>query len=236
MKCRSLLFVCLFLLSGHDLWCLDLRGLIKRVRNLTGDSPYYTTQPRLTDSAIKNLLNEGQGYFSAQWILTQRTTFDLTAGSTEYILPSDYMATRRVQFKDHIIAEASLGGLDQDGRAWGNSGGTPNTYFTRTTTISVIGFVPWPTSVGTGTVTLDYYVQAADMVNLSDKPFNGLPDFDMLGESLAKYVVYRFFLTIGNQPLATIYAQEVLADIVRMKDIVNSKPNYRPGVSPAERR
>ena len=224
----------LFLAS--ECHALTLSQLVKRVRQLTGDSPYYSTQPRLTDSAIKNLLNEGQGYFSAAWILTQRTSFDLAPGATEYILPLDYMATRRVQFKDKIIAEASLGGLDGEGRAWGNSGGTPNTYYTRTTTISVIGFVPWPTSIGTGTVTLDYYVQSGDMVHLGDKPFNGLPDFEPLHEALAKYAVYRFFLTIGNTTVADFYAKEVLSDIARLKAMVDSKPNYKPGISPAERR
>jgi len=230
-----LAFSCLLLWASHS-WAENLRTLTKRVRLLTGDTPYYTTIPRLSDASIKDLLNEGQSYFSAQWVLVQRTTFTLVAGTTEYAMPTDYMAVKRVQFKNSIIPEATLNGLDGDGRSWVTSGGTPNTYYTRTTTISVIGFTPWPTSVGTGTATMDYYVQAAELSGPNDIPFNGLPDFYPLHESLSKYAAYRFFLTIGNMNTANIYAQEVLSDIKRLRDMVDTKPNYRPGASPLERR
>ena len=99
-----------------------------------------------------------------------------------------------------------------------------------------MGFQPWPTSVSTKSITMDYYVQAKQMVSLSDLPFNGLLKFSVLDSTLAKYVAYRFFLTIGNLQVAQIYSQEILADVERFRAIIETLPNYRPGISPSEKR
>ncbi len=217
-------------------WCpcqaVTLSGLITRSRQLIADSPYYTPNPKLTNQKITDFLNEGQRYaISYPWFLIQRTTFSLQGGTTEYGLPSDYQASKRVLIDGVPLPETTLEALDSSGGNWSLVSGGPVQYYTRFTTLTVIGFAPWPTAATTGTITMDYYCQAKDMVNPTDLPFNGLNELQVLGEALARYCAYRYYLLSNNQSIADIYAKEFLSDVVRIRSILESKPNYRPGLS-----
>lgn len=229
---RKTLFFFLFIFGLQSpSWSLNLGQLIKRSRQYIGQTSYQTPLPTLSDTAVKSLLNEGQKYASAYtWMLVRRTTFSLLAGTTEYYPPSDFQTVKKLWRDGVPLPESTLDGLDSNMTNWGLPQGTPNTYYVRLTTTSVIGFVPWPnSSVVPILITMDYIVTVVDMVNLSDVPYNGSPDFSSLHESLAKYVAYRYYLGVGQKELADIWGKEFLADISILKSIPEKKPNYRPG-------
>jgi len=221
-------FLSLVLISTG--WSMTLRELIAHSRQIIGDSSYYNPVPKITDARITSYLNEAQHYASAHaWAFVRRTTFTLSGRTTEYTLPNDFLTTQRVTLDDVILNEATLPGLDGDGINWLSQSGKPSSYYIRTTTVSLIGFNPTPTETSTGSITLDYYTQLDDLVSQTDVPFNGQPDFYPLHETLAKFVAYRFFLSVGNMQLSDVYAKEFVTDISRLKEIPTIKPNYRPG-------
>lgn len=225
---KGLLFLAV-LLCSTQLWALSLRQLILRSRQYCGDSSYATTYPRLTDERIKSYLNEGQKFASSyEWMLVRRTTFTLTGNTTEYFLPSDFQTVKKLWLNDRPLPETTLDALDANGSNWLLPSGSPQQYYVRFTTVSVIGFIPWPLSTTTGTIKMDYIVLVKDMVNPNDLPYNGSPEFFGLHESLAKYVAYRYFLLINPQ-MADIWGKEFLSDHARMGKIIETKPNYRPG-------
>lgn len=222
----------LLLLWVEPSWALNLRELVARSRQLLGDTPYYSPLPKLSDQRIIDYLNEGHRYAAAQgWFLTQRTTFTLVGGATEYALPSDFQTVRRVSKSNIVLPEATLDDLDYNSGAWLDASGDPSRYYITTTSYSRIGFYPAPLNTTTGTIILDYIAQPNQLSKMSDVPFLGLTDLYVLHESLPKFVAYRYYLIAGNQPLATIYGQEFLGDIKRMKEVIETKPNYRPGFS-----
>lgn len=227
MKRFALLLFLFFTSQGYS---LTLDELIQRSRQLVGDTPYYTPTPKLSDKRITDYLNEGHRYASAHgWFLIKSTTFTLAGGTTFYALPSDFQTAKRVSMDGDVMPEATLDELDYNNGAWQTTPGDPSRYYIRTTSVSLVGFYPAPESSSTGTVTFDYYAKANDLSSLSDIPFLGLPELTPLHETLPKFVAYRFYLTIGNDKLADIYAKEFLSDTKRMKEILETKPNYRPG-------
>lgn len=227
MKKRVFLSLLFFLCCG-EAYSLTLQGLIKRTRQYLGDSPYYTAVPRLTDQRIKDLLNEGEKFASSyEWMSVKRTTLTLQANTTEYFLPSDFQTVRKLYMDGKPLPEVTLDGLDANLNFWLAPSGTPNKYYVRFASQSVIGFLPWPTTTGS-VITMDYDVIVADMVNLTDQPFNGAPEFAGLHEALAKYVVYRYLLSVGKGDVADIWGKEFLSDCHRMSLIIGTKPNYRP--------
>lgn len=230
---RGLLLLSALIFTGGWAQSATLKDLIGHTRRILGDTPYYSSVPKLTDQKIISYLNEGQHFAAAySWAFMQRTEFQLTAGTTEYALPLDYQAVRRVTLDNAIIAERTLDALDDTGAKWIEASGRPRYYYTRTTTYTVMGFNPSPSANGLGTIQVDYIAQVRDMRNLMDVPFNGVPDLYPLHESLAKFAAYRFYLLTGNLPAADVYAKEVASDFKRLDEIVKTKPNYRPGFEP----
>lgn len=209
---------------------LNLGDLVSRSRQMIGDTPYLSPSPKLTDQRITDFLNEGQKYICGNgWFLTKRYTFTLVGGTTEYALPSDIQAPRRVSLDGILLPETTLESLDYNAGAWIVTSGSPGQYYIRTTSVSVMGFYPAPLVTTTGTVVMDYISQPVALSAVTDIPFLGLPELYPLHESLAKYVAYRYFMLLGNDKMIAIYGQEVLADMKRMKEIIETKPNFKPG-------
>ena len=212
----------------------DLKELIQQSRSLLGDTPYYSSVPKVTDARIVAWLNEGQDYAAVySWAFVKRTTFGLTVGTTEYALPADFQTAQRVTFEDGAFPETTLSSLDgTDGSPWIRSAGRPNSYYVRSTTFTVIGFYPIPGSFSsTGTIVLDYVATVQALVELADIPFNGVPEYYPLHLSLPKFVAYRYYLLSGNSEASKMYASDFAADVARLLKIRETKPNYRPGFS-----
>lgn len=208
---------------------LTLKQLISRTRQYIGDTPYYTPTPKLTDQRIKDFLNEGQKFASSyEWMSVSRVSFTLLANTTEYFLPVDFQTVKKIYLNGKPLPETTLDALDANMNFWLSPSGTPNKYYVRFASVSVIGFLPWPTASG-AIVTMDYNVIVGDMVSLNDQPFNGAPEFAGLHEALCKYAVYRYLMSTGNGQVADIWGKEFLSDVKRMVEIIGTKPNYRPG-------
>lgn len=228
----ALIFILNLFLGLSFSHALTVGDLVSRSRQMIGDTPYYSAGAKLSDQRIIDFLNEGERYAAANgWFLTKRTSWVLVGGTTEYSLPTDFQTVKRLTIDGRIIPELTLDALDYNNGNWTSSSGSPNNYFIRTTSVSVIGFYSAPDVNSTGTVTMDYIAQPNNLSSMNDIPFLGLPELYPLHEALAKYVAYRYYLLIGNDKMADIYAKEVLSDIKRMKEIIETKPNYRPGFS-----
>ena len=227
-----LLFGLALFLSAQLGWALTLKDLIRRSRQFCADSAYLNSQPRLTDARITDLLNEGQRYTVGHtWAFVKRTQFNLVGGTTEYAAPTDFQTSMRVTKDNSVLYEQTLDALDTDSASWPLVQGEAQYYYVRTATNTVIGFYPAPTISSTGTITLDYAVNVSQLVNSTDEPFNGTVEFKPFHESLAKFVAYRYYLLMGNQALADVYAKEFASDVKRMAEIPKIKPNYRPGIT-----
>ena len=234
MKRWPFLLIGIFLFKA-DAFALNVKDLIARSRQLIGDTAYYTPMPKLSDQRIMDYLNEGHRYAAATGnFLVQRATFGLTAGTTEYFLPADYLTAKRVFWGTKLLYETTLDDLDYNSGDWQSASGDPGRYYTRTTTMTVMGFYPAPDSTSatsTGTVSLDYQAQPNTLDSLDDIPFLGIYDLYPLHETLPKFVAYRYYLLLGNKDAADIFAKEFLTDVQTLKKILESKPNYKPGFS-----
>lgn len=225
----------LFLAVGPA-WALTCKDIIVQSRKDIQDEGITNSQFVILDETMIRMLNDGQREANAYaWLLNQRYTFTLTGGTTEYALPSDFMASQRVMFRKtgqsnwSKIDQTSFNQLDAESMGWmGMTCGLINKYYVWVTTTPVIGFTPCPVSASTGTVHMDYVAETIDMNSLDDVPFNGFGILSPYHQSLVYYLDCRSLRILGKPDAATPYCSMWEQAILMMKSGLLKQPDFNP--------
>ena len=212
-----------FALSGSD--------ILTRARLMLRDTSSDTTRQRFSDVQLLGWLNDGQREANAfDFVMQASTTFQLTAGTTEYSLPSDFLTPWRVTYKGRKIDQTSFNQQDAVTVAWQTqSAGTPLAYYIYLAPNPTIGFVPAPASASTGTITVWYIQQTADLTSTSQIPFNGWAQLYPYHSMLAYYIAFRGFWVIGDSDQAGQYMSEWQQWIAALKMGLGKQPDFNPG-------
>jgi hypothetical protein len=229
----------LFVGVAHGMTLAEIETQIRR--NVRDTSTTVSLQ-RYSDTSIDNLINEGQRVIVNQtWCLDSATGYVLTSGTSQYVLPDDFLAVKYARFKDQsnntfILEEKNERSFIITNPTWEKQGGKPVQYFVRSSTSTgtpdEISYYPIPnTTSSTGTVTIDYYKQATDMTTGTDVPFDGLKSMIPYHYSLVDYVTMRILLLEGNSNEATLYNQMFSTELAVISSKFGSKPNWSPSFS-----
>lgn len=238
MKLRSAVkryawIICLlFASSAQTLTLTDIRS---QSRDLAIDNG---TRLRFTTSTIDNFVNEGQRIaILDSKALIKSANFELSAGSTYYSLPSDFLQMRRLTLRYQELEEQTPESLaNRVGLEWETSGGLPTNYFINFSSRTKVGFYPFPDTVSsTGTVRYEYYASPTDLSASSDEPFGGSNELDQYHYLLVYYAAYRMAMIDGRQDLGVLYRTEFYEGIERMKREALARPAYRPAAMPINR-
>lgn len=209
-----------------------LSSLISESRTLALDGSSASRQ-RFTDAQIAQFLNEAQREALTQTrCLRQDQVFQLVPGTTYYPLPSNYLTIERVTVGSKWIQEMSPAALDARSRGWEIASGYPSYFFVNFSSRGLMGFAPWPaTSTDTDTVKVEYDVQANEMVNGSDSPFNGINEMIDYQHGLAYFAASMMSMIQGVPTRAQAY-QGVFASVVTgMTKQCLARPSYLPGAT-----
>lgn len=229
MTRRVLVGLLLALAGVRPAAALTLTQLIAEARVLALDGSSATRQ-RFTDSQITEFLNEAQREALTQTrCLRQDQVFSLLPGTTYYPLPSNYLTMERLTVGYKYLQEMSPAALDGRSRAWEAASGYPTYYFINFSSPAVVGFAPWPAaSTDTDTVKMEYDVQATDLVNGTDVPYNGVPTMTDYHHALAYFAAAMMSAVEGQggrqQSYQAMYGAVVAAQAKRCLD----RPNYLP--------
>lgn len=164
------------------------------------------------------------------WPLSSTYTITTSCAVYEYTLPNNYLAAYRVLHSSRPLEEVSINGLDANLSDWTLNTGTPNKYYTRRTTNTVIGIRPTPLASSTGTLTVYYYLRPNDLVNSTDIPFNGFRDLYAYHYILSFYGAYRGWLVLGDIQIANLYYNEYIQGVSMMKSAIGLGPNFNPSI------
>lgn len=208
----------------------NLTQLTSDVRVLTLDSS-VSGLPHFTDSQIKTFLNQAQREILAgSHCLQQTMVFQLVPGTTYYPLPPNYTVIERVTIGFKSIPQMTPASLDSQSLGWETASGYPNRYFINFSSRGLVGFAPWPQqSTDTDTIKIDYDVQANELVNGSDLPYNAINELTDYQHALA-YWASATIEQLDQQPaLAGYYFtifQAVSSQMVKKcRDLTNYRPN-----------
>lgn len=226
------LFLAALFLFGSASSALTLSEIRTQVRIRIKDS--YSARQRYTDAQLNSFINEAhRDIVNETWVVVKSTSFQLSAGSTYYLLPDDTIDIQRLTLRDVPLKEISLQG--QDGltsSAWEVAAGLPSKYFQDPTQPGYIGFYPFPNSVSsTGTIKMQYFAQANTLSSDSDVPFDNQDRYLPYNDLLTIFTCYKIFLLEGEIQKAQFYGQEYESRVQLMRDRVRSKPNWFPGFS-----
>lgn len=229
-------FLCLGLLRVS--YAMTVSDILSRARYFLKDQSASASRQQFTDAVLETYVSDGQREANAYaWLLQQRTSITLVPGTTEYSLPTNFMAMQRVIYKKGSnswikLDQTSFNQLDADSSGWMSiSSGTPTRYYVYLTTAPVIGFVPCPNSASTGTVQMDYVITSNDVTTTTETPFNGFAILAPYHSALAYYVVCRAYKQVEEYELAQPFCDEWTQSIATMRSGLLKQPDFNPGFS-----
>lgn len=215
---------------------LTAADVLTRARVYLRDQSTDANRQQFPDATLLIFLSDGQREANAQnWLIQSSYTFTLTGGTTEYVMPSDFMATLRVWEKPSggayiKLDQTTMDQLDAQSAGWMNAAGQPTKYYLDRSTQSIyLGFHPAPTTTSTGPVIVYYVQQTADVTSTSATPFNSNIILQPYVSALAYYVAYRGFLAVEEPELATAYLQYWIGFLAIMRQGTTKTPDFNPG-------
>lgn len=225
----------------HALALSDIRTQIRRT---VDDNPTDTSFRRYSDTFLLSLINEGQKeVVNLTWLAEKPTSYALTSQTSYYNLPTDFLAVTQVYYFERNkqlieLSELSQKALYDQFPTWEAQGGTPVNYWVSNATNPAstspmpkrISYFPVITRQSTGTVTVWYLHQVADLSGDSDTPFDGRQDLIPYHNAIVYYVVMRIKLIEGKDSQATVYQTLYTNSVNVMNDRIGRRPNYTPSM------
>lgn len=210
--------------------------ILSRARTYLKDQATSSTRQQFTDATLLGYISDGQREANSfAWLIQQRSTFTLTAGTTEYALPTNFMATLRVLYRKGGVGpwlkleQTSFNQLDADNAGWMTLSGTPYKYYVYIATTPVIGFMPAPVTTSTGSIQMDYVADTNDVTATTDIPFNGYLILKPYHTALIYYVTCRGYITIEEYDIAAPFCENWNTYIATMKSGILKQPDFNPG-------
>jgi hypothetical protein len=211
--------------------------VLTRARIYLRDQSTGANRQQFTDATLLQFLSDGQREANAQnWLIVSSTTFNLTLGTTEYAMPTDFMATLRVWFQpsggSYIkLDQTSFDQMDAQSSGWISATGPPTKYYLdRSRANTNLAFWPAPSvTSSTGPVIVYYVQQTPDCTVTSCVPFNGDVVLQPYVSALAYYVAYRGFLSVEETDLANAYLQYWVSFLQIMRQGTTKMPDFTPG-------
>lgn len=208
----------------------NLSQLVSDVRVLTQDAA-SSSYSHFSDAQIAVLLNQAQREILAgNHCLQQTLVFQLVPGTTYYPLPANYTVIERLTIGFKSIPQMTPASLDSQSLGWEYASGYPNRYFINFSSRGLVGFAPFPqTATDTDTIKVDYDVQANDLVNAADYPYNAVNELQDYQHALA-YWAAAMIEQVDQQPgraqaYLTFYAAMGAQMKMKCRDLTNYKPS-----------
>lgn len=223
---------------------LTLQNIIDKVRPNIQDTD--TTNPAYTDGYIADLANDAQREINNMtWCTQTSTSIALTANTTYYALPGDFVVDLQVVYYDpdgrtvDELEKKTERKLFMDTPAWERGpAADPINYIIAVpaagSAASRLGLYPPPGSSSTGTVKMWYVTKPTAMSATSDQPFNGIVELTQYHNMIPDYVIMRVKMIEGKTAEADYYGKMFAQKLDVMNQRLGYISNYRPSPSPSK--
>ena len=241
----------LILLSILFVWAdchaLTLSDIRTEIRTEINDNPTDTGRRTYTDAVLLKYINEAQKEIvNLTWLCERATSYALTGQTTYYALPTDLIAVHQVYFRDSAgslteLDEKSQKGLYDTLPDWEKDSGQPLYYWvssssnpaSQASAPSFISYIPILPRTSTGTATVWYYNQPADLSSDSHTPFENRRNLYSYHLALAYHSISRIKQLEGRREESQDYNARYEKAILILKDRLGRMPNYFGGLGVA---
>ena len=210
---------------------ITLSTVTTRVRNIIDDPNSENGTIRYSSATIYDLINTANRMFcintkSLQAFATQQ----LTAGTTEYLLPDDMLYLERVTLNRHdgngpsFIPQKTVWGLDLEQTDWAVETSSPTSYYLRN---RYIGLYPFPQYSG-AELAIWFIKYPSIMTAEGDIIFDNNPMLEPYWEALAAYAAYHIFVMEGDMTRAGQYSQIFTSMLGLSNQIGVINPEFSP--------
>ncbi len=231
---------------GHS---MDLATIETQIRRAVHDNNTTASLQAYPDATLLTWINDAQREIvNLTWCVETSTSYVLTAQTTFYSLPTNFIALRSgaaVTFTDNANQTYQLQELSQqkiyetEPDFEHTSIGPPSHYFTRFPGTSAdamqIAYLPVPTTTSTGTVKVWYYYMPADLASASDLPFDGFNHLVAYHWAIVDHVTAKIKALESKPDEAALYMNEFTRIVTTMTDRLGRAPNASPHAQGAVR-
>lgn len=216
--------------NSHALTASDIDN---RARVYLKDQSSVANRQQFSDTFLLQLITDGQREANATlWLLMSSTSFNLSAGTTEYALPSDFMFTYRVTLNGQKLYMTSFDYLDSSSLGWATAAGQPTQYYINNFLASpTIGFVAAPVAGSTGTVIVQYAQNTPDVTSLSQSLYNGWVPVAGYQQGLTDYVVCHAWQVLEEMDDSKPFCDRWSQYLVLMRNLQTRTPDFNPGAA-----
>lgn len=235
-RLAAFFFLCLFCGCAPS-FALTLAQIRTEIRRNVHDTD--STRQRYSDSVLLDYVNEAQKEVVNVTLLTQKTTsYVLLPLTTYYALPTDFLSSNHVDFKNNSgltmpMDQVTIKGLANKNPDWKKVNGIPAQYLvdnSTSDTTQTVSYIPVPTNASTGTVTMRYSYQVPDMANDGDVPFNGKRQFYTFHMAIVYHVTLKLKIREGKFDEASSYGALYTNYLGEIQKFIGSIPDYKPSL------
>lgn len=205
---------------------VDIRNEVRR--KINDPSNVYSTN-RYSDSDLNYYINQAQKEICLETqCLRSYATATLTAGTTDYYLPTNCLGIDRIEAFGTLIQETDIKDLDRDDDGWFTVDPDSPTYYYPNKGLQTIGFYTAP-EYTSATVELWYTKIPANMTSDTDEIFNSDPKLNEFQYVLVLAAISHI-LFIEADPRWTTIEQKYVALLDTLRKLWNYRPNYNPSI------
>lgn len=240
---QTIFTFCLLFLT--NVYALTLSEIRTEIRRQMRDN--ITSRQRYSDAFLNDYINESQrAIVNATWLSDRTTEYILTPNTSYYDLPVDLLTVTQIYFKNTrgqtIKLEAtSQRRLYDKNPDWERQKSTPFEYWISNATSPVatagststlkISYIPIPNSQSTGTVTIWYINNVADLSEDDDVAFENRRHLYPYHILLSYHATARLKLLERKLDESTAYFNLYTAGLAEMKKRLGEMPDYTPSMS-----
>lgn len=233
----------LFVASARALTLSEIRTEVRRnVRDAASD----TTLRKYSDTILNSFINEAQRETNnLTWAVEKSTSYVLSAGTTYYSLPSNFIASKLVTFADRagliikLDEQTQAKSYQEEADFERSDSGTPDHFFIRYPETAggalQVAYLPVPATTSTGTVKMWYTYQPPDLSADADVALDEFPHLVPYHYVLVAHATARIKELEGRFDEAKYYTEVFLRYIGTMAQRFRATPGYFPSVQAAPR-
>lgn len=233
---KCLIALLLIACPASKAYSLTLSELLTQTRVFLRDTASDSARQRFSDTQLTSFLNNGQKEVNLKvWAVINSSAIKLSAGTTEYSLPTDHIAVLRITANHSPLVERDFKFFDDASTSWISDSGTPTEYYVRVDSSLVAGvsrecFGVHPVSTAAATAIVQYLAQPADLSASGDIPFSGNLRLYPFHQGLAYYAAYRGYLAMGTREEAAFYMRDYENLVALMEANTKTRFMFNPNI------
>lgn len=205
---------------------MDRTALRTEIRQLINDTSVDTDRQRFSDTVLNTRIDDAQERIvQLTKCIESRITTDITAGTSEYDFPAEFLIETQVLYLNSdgdwkMLRKISETELNYYYSTWRSESGTPSHYYLRRSATK-LGLYPNPDTSRTSALRIDFVRRPTALVDDTSIPFNALTRLYPFHDIICLEVAKLCSLDEKKMDPVTYFEQKLVQRLRQLMDFVS---------------